>query len=55
MKQAMKSTAHAVGTEIAGSGGERPNKQPAPYTEGLKFTVPRGGTRDADAPLTPSM
>ena len=29
------------------------NKQPAPYTEGLKFTVPSGGTRDPDAPLTP--
>jgi hypothetical protein len=31
------------------------NKQPAPYTEGLKFTVPSGGTRDPDAPLTPGM
>ena len=30
------------------------NQQPASYTEGLKFTVPSGGTRDADAPLPPS-
>jgi len=31
------------------------NRQPAPYTEGLKFTVPSGGTRDPDAPVTPGM
>jgi len=31
------------------------NQQPAPYTEGLKFTVPSGGTRDPDAPMAPGM
>jgi hypothetical protein len=27
--------------------------QPAPYTEGLKFAVAKGGTADADSPATP--
>ena len=27
--------------------------QPAPYTEGLKFAVSKGGTADADSPATP--
>jgi hypothetical protein len=29
------------------------NKQPAPHTTGLHFTVPRGGTADVDGPVMP--
>ncbi|MDQ3698067.1 MAG: hypothetical protein M3373_08600 [Gemmatimonadota bacterium] len=45
-----KTTAEDARKEYAKQAMAFMNKQPAPYTEGLKFTVPRGGTADPDTP-----